>query len=310
MVVRAASQPDGYVPSARPSIAVAGDGTLVAIREAGRITIAELPSARAFAEIRIDPDAVESDVGWLGSPPRLLVISRYAQTSVAHLLDPRGPHTLAELQLESAVRLLAVVGGSALVVGSAHAGVLTAGDAQLSPYPFPSRRIPLAAGAAAGQFVVALSGSIEQWDPHSRIAKRRIRLARTAPIAAIGGSERVVWMTTLHEPARVHVIPLVNRGQPTLHDLPEPIAELASHPRSERLACLGSETGRLYLIDLDGRAPLATVEVEGMARIASAGLISGPARGPDAAGSAPRLVEGPGLVVAQAGCALAIARFR
>ena len=275
MVARSASQAGGFSPIEQPRVSVAGDGTLAAIHEASRVTILEVPSGAAFAEIGVDPDALASEVAWVGAPPRLLVLSRYAAHSTVHLLDPHGPRSIAEIRLESPMRLFATVGASALVVGSLGAAVLAASEAHLTPYQFPTRTVPVAAGAAAGQFVVALAGSIEEWDPQSRMPKRRLRLPRAAAITAVGGSERVVWMTTQQEPARIDVIPLVNRGQPKAHDLPEPIARITGHPRSDLVACVGADSGRLYIVDLDGRTRLRVIEPDGIDRIDSAALVVG-----------------------------------
>jgi hypothetical protein len=278
MIAHSASSP-GYSPTELPALAVSGDGTLAALQESSRVTVLELPSGAAFAEIGADPDAVASEVAWVGTPPRLLVLSRYPAHSTVHLLDPHGPHTIAEIRLETPMRLYATVGGAALAIGSLGAAILAATETHVTLYPFPARSVPIAAGAAAGLFVVALSGSIEEWDPISRMPKRRLRLPRSAAINAVGGSERLVWMTTQQEPARIDVIPLVNRGQPRAHDLPEPIARIASHPRSDIVACVGAETGRLYVIDLDGRVPARVIAPEGIDRVEAIGLIGGRAVG-------------------------------
>jgi hypothetical protein len=275
MVARSASPPGGFSPVASPRVSVAADGTLAAVHEPSHVTLLELPSGAAFAVIGVDPEALANEVAWVGTPPRLLVLSRYAAHSTAHLLDPYGPRTIAEILLEAPMRLFATVGAAALVVGAQSAAVLAASESHLMPYQFPARIMPVAGGAAAGQFVVALAGSIEEWDPQSRMPKRRFRLPRTAAITAVGGSERVVWMTTQQEPARIDVIPLVNRGQPKAHDLPEPIARIAGHPRSDLVACVGADSGRLYIVDLDGRTRLRVIGPSGIARIESATLIVG-----------------------------------
>jgi len=294
MVARSASQADGFSPIEPPWVSVSADGALAAVREPTRITIVELPSAAAFAEIGVDPDALGSDVAWVGVPPRLIVLSRYQDSSTAHLLDvldPLGPRTTAEIPLDAPMRLFATVGSHALVVGARHATVLVASESHLMPYQFPSRAIPVVAGAAAGQFLVALSASIEEWDPQSRTPKRRLRLPRAAMITAVGGSERLVWITTQQEPARIDVIPLVNRGQPKAHDLPEPLAGVAGHPRSDLVVCIGADSGRLYVVDLDGRMPLRLIETEATDPVTSAALVVG------------RMV---GVLAAQAGSPLTV----
>src|SRR4051812_31912277 len=181
MIARFAPQPGAYTPAEPPQVSVAADGTLAAVYEASRVTIVELPSAIAFAEVGVDPEALGSDVAWVGSPPRLLVLSRYESASSVHLLDPHGPRTIAEIRLELPVRLVATVGSTALIVG-AQAAMLVATETHLTLYQIPSRNVPLAAGVAAGQFVVALASTIEEWDPQTRAPRRRLRLPRTSSI--------------------------------------------------------------------------------------------------------------------------------
>lgn len=275
MVARSPSRAGDYTPAEPARVAVAADGTVAAVCEPSRITLLALPDGVAFAEIGVDPEALASEVGWLGAPPRLLVLSRYEAYSTAHLLDPQGPRPISEIRLEAPMRLYATVGASALVVGGLGAAVLAASEAYLTAYPFPTRSAPLTAGAAAGQFVVALPASIEEWDPQSRMPRRRLRLPRAAAITAVGGSERVVWLTTQQEPARIDVIPLVNRSQPRAHDLPEPIASITGHPRSDLVACIGAETGRVYVVDLDGRHRTRILAPDGDGRFESAALVVG-----------------------------------
>jgi hypothetical protein len=274
-MVATASGASAFAPAARPRIAVAADGSLAAIVEPTRVTLIEVPSGAVLAEIGVDPDAGACEVAWVGAPPRLVVLSRYAAHSTVHLIDAAGPRTVSEIRLESPMRLYATVGPHALAVGAMGAAVLTAGDAHLTPYQFPARAVPACAGAAAGQFVVALAGAIEEWDPATRMPKRRLKLPRPSVITAVGGSERAVWMTTQQDPTRVDVMPLVNRGQPKWHDLPEPIASVAAHPKSDLIACVGADSGRLYVVDLDGRARLRTITADGVERVEAAGLVVG-----------------------------------
>lgn len=254
---------------------MAHDGTLAAVHEPTSVSVHEMPGCTAFAEVRIDPSAAASEVAWLGTPPRLLVVARYDAHSSAHLIDPLGPRTIAEIRLEAPMKLFGTIRNHALAVGSLGAAVLTATDTHLTPYHFPARSVPTTAGAAGAQFVVAVPGAIEEWDPAARMPKRRLKLPRPAAITALGGSDRVVWMTTQQDPARIDVIPLVNRGQPRAHELPEPIAHVTGHPRSDLLAVVGRETGRLYIIDLDGRSGMRIVGPEGITRVEAAGLVIG-----------------------------------
>jgi hypothetical protein len=264
-----------YAPSDRPRIALAADGSLAAICERTRIVITELPSCAELSELALDTAATEVDHAWIGTPPRLLVLSRYDGRCTIHLVDPFGPRAITELQLEAPLRLCASVGNHALAIGPQGAAILAATDVGLTPFPFPARAIPTTAGAAGTQFVVALAGAIEEWDPVSRLPKRRLKLSRPAQVRAVGGSARIIWFTTEQEPSRIDVIPIVARGQPKAHDLPEPIAHVASHPRSDLLVCVGATSGRVWVVDLDGRTGLRMVGPEGIDRVEAAGLVVG-----------------------------------
>lgn len=280
--------------SERPRLVVAADGSQIAVAEGPGIALFELPGRKRMAEINIDPDAESYDVGWLGS--RLLVLSRFGAHTTVHLLDPSGPRTLSEIQLESPMRLYATVGSYALVGGAQGIAVLSATETHVTPYQFPARAVPTAACAtAAGRFMVAVPGAIEEWDPQSRMPKRRLRLPRPATITALGASDRVVWMTTLQDPSRIDVVPLVNRGQPKAHDLAEPIAFAVGHSKSELVICLGAESGKLYAVDLDGRIRHRVLGIEGLDRVDAAALVA--IRAPATA---------PSVAIAQAGRPLAL----
>lgn len=263
------------MPGERARVVVAPDGSLAAIVEPLRIVVIELPACAERAEIGVDPEAGASDVAWVGT--RLVVLSRFAAHSTVHLIDPAGPATLAEIRLEAPMKLAATVGAHVLAVGSLGAAIIAAGDAHLTPYQFPARTVPVTAGAAGTQFIVAMAGGggIEEWDPQTRVPKRRFKLARPAVITAVGGSERVVWMTTQSDPTRLDVFTFVNRGQPKVHELPEPIAHVASHPKSDLVVCLGADTRALYAIDLDGKQPMRTLAADGIDRADASALIVG-----------------------------------
>src|SRR5512133_2512955 len=112
-----------FAPVDPPRLAVAADGMLAAVVERARITMLELPSCIAFAALGLDLE-VASEGAWVGTPPRLLVLSRMAHTSRVHLIDPLGPRTICELRLETPMRLAASVGAHALLLGNAGAVVL------------------------------------------------------------------------------------------------------------------------------------------------------------------------------------------
>jgi hypothetical protein len=190
------------------------DGSHAAVVEPGRIVIVELKRATQVAEIGAAAALEHTDVAWIGPAPRLLVLSRRGTHSTVHLIDIDGPRVRVEIQIEGTMRIGAAVGAQALVIGASSMAVLTAGEAHLTPYQFPGRSLPTAAGIAAHQLIVAVAGAIEEWDLLQRTPRKRLRLPRQAAIVQLGGTERLVWVTTQQDPARIDVIPQINRGQP------------------------------------------------------------------------------------------------
>ena len=270
-----ASETASHVAGDPCSVIASPDGAYAAIVETGRVVVVELAHGATVAEVGVATAFDQTDVAWIGAPPRLLVLSRRATNSTVHLIDLDGPRARAEIQIEGAMRLAATVGAHALVTGAGSTAVLTAGDAHLTPYQFPGRSLPGAVGVAARQFVVAIAGAIEEWDPQHRAPRKRLRLPRQAVITQLGGTERLVWMTTQQDPARIDVIAQVNRGQPKFHELPEPIAQVSGHPLRDLLVCVGRETGSVYVVDLDGRSQIRTISLGGLERADAAALFAG-----------------------------------
>lgn len=269
-----ASAPTRYAPTDKPRIAVAGDGTLAAIVEPARVAIVELPSCAKFAELALDGDA-HNEVVWVGAPPRLLVLARHVQHTTIQLVDPFGTRTIADVRFDSALRLGGAVGATALVLGAQEgAVVLAATQTSLTSHPFPARALPLVAGAAGEHLVVALGGGIEEWDLHGRLPKRRLKLATPSTITALGGTERTVWLTCQERPDCIDVLPF-DRSAPSTHDLPEAIAHVASHPRSDLVACIGASSGRMWVLDLSGRTGLRMIGPQGIDRVEAVGLVHG-----------------------------------
>jgi ATPase family protein associated with various cellular activities (AAA) len=247
-------------PSSAPALRViaAADGGLAAVIDGAALAVIDLESGAQLTRLALPH--VDAEVAWLGAPPRLLVLERDSGFQTARIYDPHTLEPGGEVRIEASMRLLASNGPYALFAGARGASVLQAGAMQLRQYQFPTRTLPGVAGAAARQFVVAQPGAIEEWDPEHRVPRRRLRLPRPAAIHALGGTERSVWFAMQDAPARVEVIALVNRGQPLAHELPEPLGAIAAHPRRDLLAAIGRDSGRVYVIDLDGRAPARAIE--------------------------------------------------
>src|ERR1041385_7945469 len=110
---------------------------MAAVQEPARLSVVELPGCDAFSEVEIARDATATDVGWIGAPPRLLVLARHASHAIAHLVDPYGPRTIAELRIDGPVRFSGVVGSHALLLGAHAATVITASEGGLASHVFP-----------------------------------------------------------------------------------------------------------------------------------------------------------------------------
>jgi hypothetical protein len=285
-----------------------GDHPLVAIVEPERAIIVTMPQGAVMAEIMLRGDAEGVDIAWIGQPPRLLVVSRLPDHTEVHLLDVTGAgdgggvRLCAEKRVEAAMRLVATNASYGLLCGTTSSAVLTRSEDNLAIHPVAARGVPSAAGALGTQIVVGLPGLLEIWDPVARVAKRRLKLPRPAQIRAVGGSDRQIWLTTLSEPNRLEVLPLVNRGQPKAHDLPEPIGTVSGHPKLDVVVCNGADSGRLYVIDLEGRTPVRELAHELFGgRPMAMSLIGArpPAIVAVAAGQAPRLLGLDGTALAE-----------
>jgi hypothetical protein len=276
MVATAGHEIAGYIAGERPQLAASPDGVHAAVADATRVAVIDLDSLQLIADIPAASD--DTQVGWLGTPAQLLVVTHEAQHTQMQLVQPLDGSIVAEVRFAVRVRLAATAGAYALGVSPTGAIVVHAASSRLTWYELPGRSAPLAAGSGTRELYIAhATGMIEEWDPQQRAPKRRLRLAKPSVIRAVGGSPRAVWYTTVHDANRVELIPSVNRGQPTAHTLPEPIAALCSHPDTSDLVCVG-RSGKLHRVDLDGRLPLATLELGGN-RIDAAALVAGRASG-------------------------------
>ncbi|HEU4614436.1 MAG TPA: hypothetical protein VFS15_20210, partial [Kofleriaceae bacterium] len=264
-----------------PYVIVAGDGRFAAVVDRGRIAVLQLPDGTLAGEYAI---ASGAQVAWLGSPSRLLVISPGPGYQTAQLIDPDPvPNELGEpmpedeTRVEATARLAATVDDHALLLGAQGATLLQALGMKLAPSRFLTLTVPSVAGTAGRRFVVAIGGTVEEWDPKQRAATRRVRLRIPVhnAITAVGGNERRFWMITRDTPARIDVIVDISRGKLDAYELPEPIASVARHPQRELLACIGRDTGQLYVLSLDGQLAPRAVAVEGLDAVDSVAFCPG-----------------------------------
>jgi hypothetical protein len=152
------------------------------------------------------------------------------------------------------MRLLATSRSAALISSELGSSVLTCDSTGITMRPLKPRGVPSAAAIGAGHFLLAMDSGIEEWDSVSLISRRHLRLPRPMRVRALGGTRRTVWFIGHETPARIDAIVLIAMNQPKVHELPEPIAQIAAHPELELVWCLGAASGRVYLVDLEGRS--------------------------------------------------------
>lgn len=242
-------------------VLVSPDGSLIAKVAGERIEIVSGATLAVEAEIGIDASASGHDVALAGDPLRLIVIARYEGSVGVHVIDPRGPTAVGELSIKSPMRLMGAAGDHVWLAGPSGSVIVDVVRKELAMWPLALRTPVAAAGPFTnGRFVVSTGGVIEEWDPETRQPVRRFRLGRQTAARHVGGGARQVWLVPVNEPDHVEVVPLVNHGQPTRIDLPEPVARCAADPTHETLIVVGATTRTVYAVDLSGRVPVMSLE--------------------------------------------------
>jgi hypothetical protein len=246
--------------SSDPRLSVSADGALIAHVEDDRIALLDGESLTVSGEIGIDPEAEGCDVVLCGDPLRLVVLSRYPSGGRLHVIDPAGPTAVGELALRTPMRLAAASGDHIWLQAAAGSSLVDVVHKDLVLSPLALRAPVNAVGAfVSGRFVVSTGGMIEEWDGENRAPARRFRLARPTAAQVVGGGARQVWMVPI-DGDRIDVVPLINVGQQTRIELPEPVARIAADASHESLIALGARTGTAYLIDLSGKTPPAPID--------------------------------------------------
>ncbi len=239
---------------------VSTDGSLIAQAEPTRIALIDGATLGVIGEIGVDPEAEGCDLALCGDPLRLVVLSRYPSSARLHVIDPQGPTAVGELTLRAAMRLVASSGDYVWLMGAGGATVVDVVTRELVPSPLALRGPVAAVGRfSTNRFVVSTAGMLEEWDPENRAPARRFRLGKPTAARFVGGGARQVWMVPA-DGDRLELIPLISHGQPPRIELPEPPLRIATDNSHEALVVVGARTGAVYVVDLTGRTPLATLE--------------------------------------------------
>jgi hypothetical protein len=244
-------------------VTTSADGMYAAVVEPDRIVVLDLPELAPLAEIGIDGDARTNDVAWVGTPARLLVLSRVGETARLYVVDPRGPTKLGDIELRTTMRIAAASGAYALLAGDApgSAAIVDVERRELVAQSLATRGTIRAAGAFGDdRFIVSTGGLFEEWDGRTRKPARRVQLSRPAAATHIGGNPRQLWLVREGAPDKIEVIALSSVGRSRVIELPEPAEHVASDVAAETLVVVGARTGGLYVIDLVTRAPLLALD--------------------------------------------------
>lgn len=248
-------------------LAIADEGVVAAFVVPERIVVLRLPSGEQLGELDFGPVAAGEArrIAWLGN--RLLVVTRHAASTELAIVEPArtGVREIARRHEAGALELAAVVGDRAVLVGE-HGAQLISANGMLQPGPSDVANAIVA--TAGDQLVIARGDAIEEWDPSTRVGRRRWRVS--GPLVALGGSPRVLWSIAAASPTRLDVLPLVHLNQPRHRVLPQPFDHVASDPQHDLIA--GLAAGRVYLVDLDGDEPPHDVAFELDAPIAAVAL--------------------------------------
>lgn len=269
------SRAEPVIPTGPSVVQVAEGAGLIAIVDPERIIVATVPEFTLRCEIGVDPDVAACEVAFVG-PDRLLVLSRYASHTMVYLVDPSGPHKLAEVRIASPARLLAASADRALVggplVGGLGTAVISCAGDQLEVAILPMRAVPTCASGAGGEarFLVNVGGTFEEWDTQTRAPVRRFRLARPHVVRTLGCSANHLWWIANTDPTRLEVLPVTNRGQVRSHVLPEPIAAAVGHPDVDVVLAIGADSRRAYAIDVGGAGSPAQLGIDRVDNVALA----------------------------------------
>jgi hypothetical protein len=233
-----------------PSLVVAGDSTQIAMIEEDRVTVIDLATMRARAEIGL-PGAIEdTDVALAGVPSRLVVVTRSPTETRLFVVDPSGPEKIGEATTRPNMRLGAVTQDYVLLIGATTA-LVDLRNLDRPPSTLPVRGAVTAAGSMGdSRIVLVMAGVLEEWDASTRAPVKRMRLDRPLDLTAIGGSERRIWMVMKAAPQRIEVLSSQTKTTRVI-ELPEAIERLHVHPYIDVLLAVGATSAFVVRPDRD-----------------------------------------------------------
>ena len=231
-----------------PSLVVAGDSTQVAMVETDHVTVIDVATMRARAEIGLPGAIDDTDVALTGVPARLVVATRSPTETRLFVVDPTGPEKLGEAATRPNMRLGAVAQEHVLLIGPTTA-LVDLRNLDRAPATLPVRGAVSAAGAMGdSRMVLVMQGALEEWDAATRAPVRRMRVDRRLDLNIVGGSERRIWMVHKAAPQRIEVLNLVTKSTRVI-EVPEPIERLHAHPHVDVLIAVGGTSAFVIRVD-------------------------------------------------------------
>ncbi|MCE9580609.1 MAG: hypothetical protein K8W52_46240 [Deltaproteobacteria bacterium] len=256
------ASPAAVAVAARPRLAVSDDGRLAAWTESERIVILALPKLSVAAEIGIHADALETDVAFVGTPPRLVVLSRHADAGWLHVIDPRGPAKLGEVSVPAAARIAATAGDLVLLASGVTASIVDTSKRKPNAAVLPLRdAVTAAAPFGPGRFLILVRGVVEDWDGNARAPARRFHFGEVIAARFLGGSAQRLWFVPTVGEDRIEIRTLTGAPAPQRILVPQPIVRVVAGPHPDALIAL-TPSGNALVIDLQGRRPIAPVRPE------------------------------------------------
>jgi hypothetical protein len=256
------ASPAPVVVATRSRLTVSEDGRFAAWTEAERVVVLALPSLTVVAEIGIHADAVETEVTFVGSPPRMVVLSRHADVAWLHIIDPRGPAKLGDATVPITARVAAVSGDLVLLATGLTASVIDTSKRKTNPATLPLRDgISAAAGFGKGRFLILVKGVVEEWDGQVRVPARRFHFGEQITARFLGGNAQRLWFVPAVGDDRVEIRTLIGTVPPQRIALPAPLVRVIAGPHPDALIGL-TAAGQALVIDLQGRHPVAPVRAE------------------------------------------------
>ena len=228
-------------------------GGQVALVEAGRALVLELPGLTTVSEIGLPGD--DCDVAYVGS--RLVVLARSATDSTLHVIEPSGPTKLGAIKLRGAARIAAIAGDHVLVTGTST-WVVEIGKLENGALALPLRGALTAAGTSDARLLLCVAGALEEWDPVLRKPARRLRVDQAIEPWLVGGNEERVWIVSRKQPQQLDIVGLAKKSTRRI-ELPEPVARVVPHRSGDVVVAIG-ESSRPYVVFVDRQAPIAPLD--------------------------------------------------